>query len=291
MSQIKNLFAAAIISAVLVTASRTAFAQAAVTGRPTGVSHQRLLPLEGGQNFRDLGGYRTADGRTVKWNILFRSGSMHALTARDFDYLAKIGIRTVCDFRDTTERAREPVAWPTAQAPNILADDYRLDLGPVMQALRTPGVTGPQARATLARLSRTLPFDFAGQYRRMFAQLLAGNVPLAFNCSAGKDRTGVAAALLLTALGVPRETVIQDYLLSNRYVKPPALTGNDPTSTFLRSLPHDVLSALTGVDRSYIEAVFSSIESKPGGLKSYFRNDLSLGDDQIERLRDMYLQR
>jgi len=73
--------------------------------------HQRVLPLQGGQNFRDLGGYRTRDGRTVRWGLLYRSGSMHNLTAADYAYLRKLGIRTVCDLRSRTERDREPANW------------------------------------------------------------------------------------------------------------------------------------------------------------------------------------
>ena len=74
------------------------------------VPHERVLPLQGGQNFRDLGGYRTADGRTVKWGLLYRSGAMNALTPADFAALAKRGLVTVCDLRDTRERAKAPVA-------------------------------------------------------------------------------------------------------------------------------------------------------------------------------------
>ncbi|KTT95243.1 protein tyrosine phosphatase, partial [Sphingomonas yabuuchiae] len=177
----------------------------------------RVLPLQGGRNFRDLGGYRTADGRTVKWGLLYRSGQMHDLTPADYVTLQKLGIRTVCDFRDTAERTREPTLWPAGQRPKVLSDDYALD----MSAMRLPGDpstwTHEQVVTAMTATYPKLLDQFNGQYRRMFAELLAGDVPLAFHCTAGKDRTGVAAALLLTALGVPRATIIDDYLLSNEH--------------------------------------------------------------------------
>jgi protein-tyrosine phosphatase len=253
-------------------------------------AHDRVLPLQGGQNFRDLGGYRTADGRTVKWGMLYRSGSMHDLTPADFTALAARGIRTVCDFRDNKERASAPVAWPDAHVPAVLADDYDLDLD--LRAFAQPGLDGPKARAIMAAFYTKLPFQFAGAYRRMFAELAAGHAPLAFNCSAGKDRTGVAAALLLSVLGVPYETVAEDYLLSNRTFDPTRAVATDPrAAAFYRQLPPDALKALMGVDRSYLDAAFAAIRARPGGIEGYYRDQLGLDAAAIRKLRAAYLER
>jgi protein-tyrosine phosphatase len=120
-----------------------------------------------------------------------------------------------------------------------------------------------QARAAMAATYPRLLESLNSQYRRMFAQLLAGNAPLAFNCSAGKDRTGVATALILTAFNVPRETVIDDYLLSNRYFNPrKAMTGDSATLKVWQQVPPAVSQAFLGVDRSYIEAVFKVIDGR-----------------------------
>lgn len=127
----------------------------------------------------------------------------------------------------------------------------------------------------------------------MFAALLEGDTPLAFNCSAGKDRTGLAAALILTALGVPRETIIEDYLLSNRYYKPkPPKPGAspDPTAALLARMPPEVTQALMGVDRRYIEASFEAIDAK-GGIGRFLKDDLALETNEIARLRSLYLKR
>lgn len=254
--------------------------------------HERLLPLQGGRNFRDLGGYRTADDHHVKWGMLFRSGSMHGLTDSDYAYLERRGIRVVCDFRDTRERAAEPVAWPTGSAPRVLSDDYKLDMAGFMPTGPMKDWTEASTRAAMAASYPRVLVQFHDQYRRMFAELLAGHAPLAFNCSAGKDRTGVAAALLLTALGVPRETVIADYLLTNRYLDRGSLLGKDgkpSAANPLGSLPAPVAQAMLAADRSYIEAALKVLDTHNGGADGWLRDEMGLSHADILRLRRMYL--
>ena len=133
--------------------------------------------------------------------------------------------------------------------------------------------------------------EFNSQYRRMFKQLLAGNVPLAFNCSAGKDRTGVAAALILTALGVSRETVIQDYLLSNCYFDPAKASSGIEGSAMpgaWKTMSPETTKVLMGVDRSYILGVFKVIDTHPGGQAGYLRDALDLGPAEMAVLRRRY---
>lgn len=252
--------------------------------------HDRLLPLQGGRNFRDLGGYRAADGRHVKWGMLFRSGSMHGLTEADYRTFGRLGIQVVCDFRDTSERASEPVHWPTANAPRVLSEDYLLDQRGFMPAGAMTTWTAASARAAMTAGYPRMLGQFHDQYRRMFTELLAGHAPLAFNCSAGKDRTGIAAALLLTALGVPRATVIDDYLLTNRYLDAPSLmksaaTANSP----LAQLPPDVAAALIAADRRYIEAALAVLDRHPGGATGWLHDEMGLSCTDLTRLRNAYL--
>jgi protein-tyrosine phosphatase len=266
---------------VTVPAGVGAFASAPVAAP----AHTRVLPLQGGRNFRDLGGYRTADGRSVKWGLLYRSGQMHDLTAADYTYLQKRGIRTVCDFRDTGERTREPTLWPAGQRPKVLSDDYTLDVSAMKLPGDPAGWTREQVVTAMTATYPQLLDQFNGQYARMFAELLAGDVPLAFHCTAGKDRTGVAAALLLTALGVPRTTVVEDYLLSNQHMAPmPA----HPTGFWARLSP-EAARAFAGVDRHYIDAVFAVTDRHPGGTMGYLKDKLSLGAPEIAKLRTLYL--
>jgi len=260
--------------------------------RPAVASQQvRQLPLQGGQNFRDLGGYRTSNGRTTRWGLLFRSGSMHFLTDADYDYLEKRGIRTVCDFRSSAERQAEPVSWPAAAAPNVLVTDYVQDLKSSGLAPGAAPATGAEARAMMAKLYPNMLVQFNAQYRRMFAELLAGRAPLAFNCTAGKDRTGVASALLLTALGVPRQTVIDDYLLTNRFFDPKkAMSGASSASYGMQKMPQDVVQAYMAADRSYIEAAFAAIDRHRGGAAGYLHDELGLTPADLVKLRRMYTE-
>lgn len=261
------------------------------TAPATTVKHERLLPLQGGRNFRDLGGYRAADGRIVKWGVLFRSGSMHGLTEADYRSLEDRGIRVVCDFRDQRERAAEPVNWPAPGAPHVFSDDYTLDMH-FLPAGSPKSWTPEQVRTGMTNAYPAMLGQFNGQYRRMFAELLAGHAPLAFNCSAGKDRTGIAAALLLTALGVPRASVIEDYLLTNRYLDPAALTKSPPNpANPLAGLPPEVAKPLLAADAAYLNAALAVVDSHKGGAKGYLRDEMGLSAADLVKLRNEYLTR
>jgi protein-tyrosine phosphatase len=145
----------------------------------------------------------------------------------------------------------------------------------------------------MATFYKDAPFKFAGQYKRMLRLILDGQTPMIYNCSAGKDRTGVATALILTLLGVPRETVIEDYLLSNQYYKPEmpkAGEKEDPMMAAFRRLPPDVIQALMGVERMYLEAAFEAIETREGGWDRYVREDLGLTAADQEKLKALLLK-
>jgi protein-tyrosine phosphatase len=267
---------------------------ASLSARPMAAApaHERVLPLQGGRNFRELGGYPAAGSKHVQWGKLYRSGSMTALTSEDYAALEKRGIRVVCDFRSTAERKAEPAHWPHAGLPKVLADDYDMDNGQFLPKGDPRSITAEQIRATMAAAYPRLLVQFNSQYRRMFAELLAGHAPLAFNCSAGKDRTGIAAALLLTALGVPRETVVADYMLSNQTLDPAKLmAGRAMANSPFAALPPEALKLLVGVDRSYIEAVLAVVEGHQGGTAGYLKDELGLGPVEIKRLRQLYLTR
>lgn len=261
--------------------------------RSAPIAVERALPLEGGVNFRDLGGYATADGREVRRGLLYRSGTMTGLTAKDQAQLRQLGIAVIADFRSTEERQREPTRWPEGGAPvRRLERDYDLEFGEVVAVLRD-APDAASARAAFASFYRRLPSQFADQYRAMFAELVAGNVPLAFNCSAGKDRTGVAAALILTALGVPRETVTEDYLLSNRYYKPKPPTGDaqdDPTARLFARLPPEVTAVFMGVEAEFLDAAFAGMVEEYGSVEGYLERAIGLDAAARETLRQRYTE-
>jgi protein-tyrosine phosphatase len=260
---------------------------------------ERLLPLQGGRNFRDLGGYATADGKHVRWGKVYRSGAMAGLTDADYSYLSDLGITTICDFRTEPERAGEPTNWRAKPGADYMA--WPSNMGPMMQFSRTLGSGKPTAEAmrkAMMALYDALPEAYAVPYAAMFARLAKGDIPLAFNCTAGKDRTGLAAALILTALGVPRETILKDYALSDVYVdykaelaKQRAASGNKSVAlTFYATLPPEALDALFASDPDYLEAAFTKIEKEHGSVQAYIHDVLQVSDKDLASIRGALLE-
>jgi protein-tyrosine phosphatase len=251
----------------------------------------RLVALHGGQNFRDMGGYRTDDGRSVKWRMLYRSGSMHHLTPDDLETLRELGIQSIVDLRSTNEREREPLGATDGFAPTVFAEHYVFAESQLGQALPSSNMEAGHAREAFQRAYRHIPYQFAPQFRAMFGQMLANKVPIIINCSGGKDRTGVAAALVLTALGVPREAVVEDYLLSQIHFRP-RMAAESPVGADRRwqNMAPELMDVLRGVHESYLDAAFASIDERSGGLDAYFETVLGLAASDLEALKDRYLE-
>lgn len=255
---------------------------------------ERLLPLGGGRNFRDLGGYRAVDGRMVRWGQLYRSGSMVGLTDADYRYLSSLGIKVICDFRTGAERAREPTSWG---GPKMITRDYETDAGFFKKFATNPPPSAEQARGMMVEMYRELPYEHADSYRLMFGELVDGKTPLTFNCSAGKDRTGVAAALILTTLGVPRATVIQDFELTNKTVDLHAIsrqggqTGKGGGGFLgLNALPPTVLDAMMRADGAYLQAAFETMAKRDGSVAGFLAKRCGLSPAGANVLRQRLLK-
>lgn len=259
----------------------------------------RLLPLEGGRNFRDLGGYDTIDGQTVKWGHAFRSGMMSGLTASDYQYLSSLGIQVVCDFRANSEREVEPTDWAAGEI-DYLTWDYEDESAneDFAKVFMDPEVSPEKVRDLMIGFYHRIAYDHAEKYEVMFDRLAAGDIPLAFNCSAGKDRAGTGAALLLTALGVPRETVIADYALSDDYVDYAAEFAKsaqkggaeDNPYAFLMQLPPEIVAPLLASDPAYIEATLDKLEEDHGSVMNFIQTELKVTDEELAAIRANLLQ-
>jgi len=182
----------------------------------------RHIQLEGTPNFRDMGGYQSADGHFVRWGILYRSGVLSFLTSEDVKILQKLGIRLVCDFRSKQESEEAPETWESS----LNVEHMSLPIGnqpaaskedPLKQIL-TANPSPEQLRAMMTKFYADFAFQSAPQFAQVFAELKKDRLPLAYHCVAGKDRTGVFSAFLLLTLGVPEETVAADYALTNKYM-------------------------------------------------------------------------
>lgn len=258
----------------------------------------RLILLEGGRNFRDLGGYATDDGRRVRWGRVYRSGVMSYFTDADRIRLDELGLRTLCDFRAPAERMREPTNWQSASAQFLHWDyDFRtVSLRAVLADVRefSPEV----AHRCMTELYRRLPTLFAQPYADLFRKLADGALPLVFHCAAGKDRTGIAAALILTSLGVPRDTVFDDYLLTDRAVDlEAALFQHRRTSigvgdehAHLRTIGREARAPLLEARPEYLDAAIEQIEGEYGSVEVYLRQRLGVTDEMLRSLHSHLLE-
>ncbi|MDR0602155.1 MAG: tyrosine-protein phosphatase [Treponema sp.] len=231
-----------------------------------------IVPLERLFNVRDLGGFAAADGRLVRRGLLYRAGDLCDPSEGDRAVLEQLGIAAVVDFRSGEEKEKSPdCAIGTVR----LRVELPIDAGSMIALSREGG--DASGEGLMEKLYRRLAEDARPHYREFFAILAYGqNTPLLFHCSAGKDRTGLAAALLLLALGVEREQAYRDYLLSAECLagKYRALIDGDPG-----------IEPFMTVRRSYLDAAFDHIDGMFGGIERYLETEL--GAD-ITRLRKLY---
>lgn len=248
-----------------------------VNGNDRMIIAERRLPMEGGYNFRDLGGYRMADGRYVKWGMILRSDDLHNLTGSDLAYLASIPVNTIVDFRSEAEIREAP-----DQLPSPATARYELSIEP--GSLNDVGEFASLTTEHIATFMEDMNIMFVsnpafiGRYREFFRLLQEdGNAPLMFHCSAGKDRTGMGAALVLYALGADDETVMKDYIASNEYL-------GDKYADIVKQYP--ALEPLMTVRPEYLQAGIDRIREDHGSVDNFLRS--ALGVD-IEKFREKYL--
>jgi len=244
----------------------------------------RVVALQGCSNLRDLGGYRAGDGRAVRFGLVFRSASLAALTDEDLRTFRATGIHTVCDLRGEREAARAPSRLPDTDPPEVV----RLPIEPRVGAslrdlLAREEATGEDVYDLLRTAYTAYATEHLPRYRALFGLLLREErLPLLFHCSAGKDRTGFGAALLLTALGVPRETVLADYLCTNRiWKREHALPPNTPA---------DVRDTLLTAHRPLLEGALDLAVANHGGLERLLEHGLGLDPPRLARLRAALLE-
>lgn len=247
----------------------------------------RILDLQGAPNFRDLGGYATADGHHVRYGVVYRSNKLSALTAGDETTIDGLHLVTEIDLRTAEERKSEPSRW--LHAPADLYESPKSTLQPTLGPLLSRIHDAASAQAALTDFYAQMPDIYRPEYTAMFRRLLDHDTPMVVHCTAGKDRTGVAAAVLLSALGVPRPTVVADYALTTSLLPPPksgAVPKNlPPAIAALYALPADARAAVWRADPAYIEAALDAIDHEYGSVRGYLKQGLGLTDPDIQTLK------
>ena len=240
----------------------------------------RALPLQGASNFRDLGGYVGHGGRALRWRRLFRSDHLAGLTASDHAVLARLGLTRTFDFRGVDERAATPYALPGVAQHSLSIEPTVVQS---MQAMLDQGqsLTAATTTALMTELYRNLVNDHSQHWATLFAHLLDTDGAVVFHCTAGKDRTGLAAALILLALGVPRNVVMQDYLLTNALYR--------HHSAPITDIPAEALAVLWRVQPGFLDAALQLIDTQHGGLTRYLDQRMGLNGSALALLAQRYL--
>jgi protein-tyrosine phosphatase len=254
-----------------------------------------IIRLSGAPNFRDLGGYATQDGRIVKHGLLFRSGDSSGLTAADIGKLEALGAKLVVDLRSERESAANEIRWPLGRdtefiAANILAD-LRAGNQSVIELLT--GDPTPRGAANMMETTyRVLPHALGPTLLQIARRIVeADKLPVIFHCTVGRDRAGITAAMLLYALGVPRDIVIADYLRTNVHVN--AQSIRDMTQLFIThyktTLDQETLDILTFARIEHFHAAMRIVAVEYGTVDDYLRA-IGIDDDLQTRLRERLLE-
>ncbi|MBW2314473.1 MAG: tyrosine-protein phosphatase [Deltaproteobacteria bacterium] len=261
-------------------------------GKKSRIVAERRLPLAGTDNFRDIGGYETEDQHIVRWGLLYRSNNLADLSADDLRYLNRLGVKLVCDFRSEPERLRDPNRAPAnASTEELTIAVEGVDPAALQERIRT-GVRADQLELIMLNAYRAFVTHHSDQFATMFERILEqDNLPTIVHCTAGKDRTGFASAMILTALGVPEKTVYEDYMATNRY-------RADYKKWIMRLVPiyslfrtrGEAMAPLLDARRPYLEASFETIEAHYGSVDVYLEQRLGLTPAKREHLRQIFLR-
>ncbi|TVS15538.1 MAG: tyrosine-protein phosphatase [Gammaproteobacteria bacterium] len=260
-------------------------------------SYARLVPLVGGSNFRDMGGYATKSGKTVRRGLLFRSGVMTGLTDEDKHYLDQFGFSAIVDLRSSDEIDLYPNHWADQRKMAHHAVDY------TMESLIETMMGQDGEFLGMEAFYREMPEMLTSQLTVYFQQILEGRAPIVVNCSAGQDRTGLAAALLLTALGVSRDVILQDYLQSTAFRRVLVERGSVDLEAaaehnwFARMMlaygDHGGARAeplMTPEGRPFLKYALEYIENAYGSVDAYLEAQLGVDGAARRQLKSMYLE-
>ncbi|MCY4780457.1 tyrosine-protein phosphatase [Sphingobacterium sp. UT-1RO-CII-1] len=263
---------------------------AIVSEKDTTIISERKLPLSGTANFRDIGGIKTSAGRHIIWGKFFRADELSGLKEEDFPYLLNSGIKDVYDLRTNEEIGQKkdnlPAALNWIHYP-IFEEGDNLYMRAVMQQFNEENFSEENAREMLIIANREFVKNSTEKFSTLVKQMMDKPTASLFHCTAGKDRTGFTAALILAILGADRQTIINEYLMTNYYTYDKLNNDMDKIIPMLGGkIKPEVIIPLMTVDRSYIEAGLQEIDDIYGDMDSYIRHGLQISDE----LRQYYIQ-
>jgi protein-tyrosine phosphatase len=246
----------------------------------------RIMDVDGVINFRDLGGYHTADGKRVRTGLIYRSGALGDITEKGIAKLQELGIKLICDLRSAEEEVAAPDKYHQEPKPTyvhlpLLADDNRRERIMALFFNRSKFTTMMPEMYTRVIIDANAPLY--GDILRRIAN--ADNLPTLIHCSAGKDRTGVAAALILSLLGVPEDVILADYSLSNLYYESYLKFGTLAVGSIAwTGITVEHLQPLFLSNPKTLKAALDHIHLKYGSIPNYLRSAASVSDEMQQKI-------
>ena len=250
----------------------------------------RKLSMDGSYNTRELGGYKTTDGKSVKWGVLFRSDKLSDISLEDQKYLKNLGIQRIVDFRSKAEKTEDPDKIPDGmtyiEMPIEVDGAMRTKIEAILK-----GEINRNVKDFLIEANEEFIKNYSHIYSKFLKDLAKEQKPTMFHCTAGKDRAGFAAAITLIAIGVSKEDAINDYMKTNEYT---AERIDEMISKIelmsLYQTDGELLRPLLGVEREYLEAAFKTAENEYGSIENYIRSGLNISEKEIQQLRSFLLE-
>lgn len=242
------------------------------------------LSIDGTLNFRSVATYRARNGR-IRKDAIYRSGEFYLIGPGGIDALRGLGVTAVYDLRSDSEKSHRPSTLLTTPGFRVLGTAHDMRNGDLRAVLTDTLSTVESCAAVMTAIYAALPVQFAGIFRHYYLALLENTAPVAVHCAAGKDRTGVAVALLLDLLGVSRDDVFDDYLKTNavrdRLFERFRGNANGFGGTLVAQ---HLVGPVVTADPAYLEAMFASVERDFGSTGAYARAVLGLDDRELDRL-------
>jgi len=266
----------------------------AVKATTTNIHRSRRLPFSGARNFRDLGGYQTTDGKTVRWGMLYRSDGLNELTDKDLELLSELLLDRIVDFRTELESQHRLDRLPAegnTRLVKIPIEDSSTKVWHESQNDMVKKLRSIDTGEYMIKTYKELATQFTPEMKKFVQEVTsAQGRPVLFHCMAGKDRTGFATAILLRMLGVPQETIMEDYLLTNEY-----LLFHFKWKLFLVRLLRgkrfvEKVKGFMAAHPSYLSAAFDAIDREHGSFENYVGDGLGMTEKDVEHFKELYLE-
>jgi len=244
---------------------------------------ERHIPIKGSYNIRDIGGYKTKNGGTIKWRKLFRSALLSNIDLAETDEMEALNICSICDFRTLDEQAQNPDKWSNLE--KIKKFPFPIGHGRVDKFKKAKAKDFQEGEGHyLYKANYSYVTVHASQFKAFFKILLdESNYPILFHCTAGKDRTGFAAYLLLSLLGVDEKVIIEDYLLTNMYLEDFA---EKISKRIARNVGMDqaLIKSVFQAKKSYLQGAMDAIEINYGTVDLFLEKEVGIDKEEKQKL-------